>query len=893
MQSNKLKNTYIIFTCTFLLILPFVFLPFITGGRSFVWYLDGLDQHYPSLLYYGKLLRGLLTGRGFPMMDFSVGMGFDTITTMNYYVIGDPISLLSIFMTANNGVYFYTFLILFRFYLAGISFITLMKYTKRDGMGVILGAMIYVFSGYSLYAGLRHPFFMNPMIYLPLIIMGIEKVLKGKKPYLLITMVFITLISNFYFFYALTIIAVIYIIFRYFAVYRKNYNNIFTGLLWTGLKTGKYYLLGSALASVVFIPVLYAFSRNGRLGIKPGMVSGSNLYYQLKYYIHLFQGTVAPGISPGYWTVLSFSAVTIASIAVLICNKKYRQLQLIYLLSFIGLFIPAFGYFMNGSSYDSNRWCFVISLLTAITFTFTYEKLLHLEKKEKIILSAGIIVYGILAFLIPSARSVKWTFILLLVFLIIILLLQTRWFHDKKSLGGSIIFILVLISLGFNGYGLYSNLFHDNSKGSISNYSKEFLSNKDIKNTFNKGTLTMLKDIRDNSFYRIEIHGDKALNEALALGYNGVSAYFSLMDGTVTSYMKEQELLSQVTADRFHNMDDRSILDTLADVKYYITNKEANVPYGYNLLKEETSGDQKYYLYQNNYALPLGFTYKNYILKTDYERLSALEKQNAMLNAVVLDNNSDYAVKADQAVGASIKKLDVSISHDSKVSMENNMIDVKEAGATITMNFTSIPNSETYIRLGKFNINEKADIQYDLYAEGDSGVNKKINVRSAYVNSYFGKENYLINIGYSPNGQSRAVITFPEPMTFSYGSIEAYCVDMSNYSAQVKSLGNEDLTNIKMTRNKVQGDITLDTKGIMLLDIPYSKGWSASVDGVKQGILNANIMYMALPLEAGSHHIVLRYQTPYLKTGFLVSIIAFLILIGIIIYDRRTRIFIL
>jgi uncharacterized membrane protein YfhO len=773
MKKSFLKNSYFLYTCTFLLLLPFIFLPFISGGKTFVWQLDGLDQHYPALLYYGKLLRGILAGKGFPMVDFSVGMGFDTITTLHYYVIGDPICLLSVFMTAKNAIFFYNFLILLRFYLAGISFILLMKYDKKDGAGVVLGALIYVFSGYSLHACIRHPFFMNPMIYLPLILIGAEQVLKRKKPYLLIAMAFLSAMSNFYFFYALTIITVIYIVFRYFAVYRQKDRNTLIGLLQTGLKTGGYYLLGTALASAIFIPILYAFSRNGRLNVKPLMASGSYLHYEPLYYLKTFQGFFAPGLSPGFWTILSFSAITAVSTAVLIGNKKYRQFQVIYLLAFIGLFIPAFGFFMNGFSYDSNRWCFVISLLTAITFTYTYEKIFTLEKREKLILLAMVAIYGILAFVFPSLPIAKLMFFILLAVMLLVFLLQGKWFRDRRKISSSMIWMLVLFSLIFNGYGIYSRHFK--------NYAAEFLSKSEVISNSRKGPLVMLKDIHDKSFYRIETYGDKALNESMILGFHDVSGYFSLMDGDITSYLKDLEVLNQRTAYRFHNLDSRTFLDSLACVKYFVSKNAEAVPYGYQLVKKSASGSHSYYLFRNAYALPLGYTYDQYMLRGDYDKLSALEKQNAMMNAVVLDNGTDYAVKANLNTKSGITKLPVKIIPNSKVSIKNNVIEVKEAGAAITLEFAPQPNSETYIRLDNLNINLKKEILYDFKADGDLGVRKKIDVRNAYYNSYFGKKNYLINLGYSANGQGKAVITFPGAMTLNYGSIEVYSVDMSNY----------------------------------------------------------------------------------------------------------------
>jgi len=879
MRKPFFRNTYILYTCTFLFILPVVFFAFLSEGRTFVWGLDGLDQHYPALLYYGKLLRGLLAGNGFPMVDFSIGMGFDTITTLHYYVLGDPIALLSVFMNEANGPVFYDFLILLRFYLAGLSFLLLMKYVKRDGQAAVLGALIYVFSGYSLYAGIKHPFFMNPLIYLPLIIIGSEEVMKKKKPYLLVLMVFVSTISNFYFFYTLTIITVIYVIFRYFAVYRANYKNVFSGLLITGWKTGRYYLLGTAMAGAVFIPVLYAFSRNGRLNVRPGMVSGSFFLYEPEYYLTFVQGLFAPGVSPGYWTILSFPVIMAAVFAVLFSRKKHRQLQIAILLACGALCIPAFGYFMNGFSYDSNRWSFVIGLFAAVAFTFTYEELFRMEKKAMIILVSGIGILAVFAFAVPSGPIARITCAAVLLVALFLFLIQTDYFRKRPNISRGIVFALVLLSLGFSGYGYYSPRFSD--------YSKEFMKTGMVISRSGGGALDLLQYIQDDSFYRVETYGEKALNTSLTQEFQGVSGYFSLTDGNVTTYLKELEVLDQKTASRFDSLDGRTILDTLAGVKYFLTTEISTVPYGYSFVKDVNLDTHKYYLFRNDCALPLGYTYDSFILKEDYDQLSVLEKQDVMLHAVVLDQNTDYAQEMDLGTDSGIREIPVKAVPDANVLMEGNQISVKREGATITLEFDSMPDSETYIRLEDFGISDKENIMTNLRICLDSGLMNKVNIRSPYNNSYFGKENYLINLGYSVSGEKKAVITFPDTIHFRYGAISAYSVDMGNYTDQVSKLNQSGLRNLVQTDNQIEGDAVLEAKGIMVFSIPYSKGWSATVDGVKADLQTANVMYMALPLDAGNHRIVLKYQTPYLKAGECVSLAAILLFVTGAVYSKK------
>jgi uncharacterized membrane protein YfhO len=112
---------------------------------------------------------------------------------------------------------------------------------------------------------------------------------------------------------------------------------------------------------------------------------------------------------------------------------------------------------------------------------------------------------------------------------------------------------------------------------------------------------------------------------------------------------------------------------------------------------------------------------------------------------------------------------------------------------------------------------------------------------------------------------------------------------MKEYKNQVQALGRHSLQNIKTQNNKVEGDIVLDQKGIMVLGIPYSKGWSANIDGKRTKLLRANVMYSALPLIAGSHHISLSYETPYLRTGLLISLAAIAFWIEIAFFGKAAE----
>ena len=110
---------------------------------------------------------------------------------------------------------------------------------------------------------------------------------------------------------------------------------------------------------------------------------------------------------------------------------------------------------------------------------------------------------------------------------------------------------------------------------------------------------------------------------------------------------------------------------------------------------------------------------------------------------------------------------------------------------------------------------------------------------------------------------------------------------MNQYNQQVSLLKENILQDVSIKTNKISGNISLNKKKILCLSIPYSKGWTAYVDGKKTEILQANTMLMALPLSEGSHSVVLKYYTPGLKAGIIISLIGLVLCIIVSMCEKK------
>ena len=156
---------------------------------------------------------------------------------------------------------------------------------------------------------------------------------------------------------------------------------------------------------------------------------------------------------------------------------------------------------------------------------------------------------------------------------------------------------------------------------------------------------------------------------------------------------------------------------------------------------------------------------------------------------------------------------------------------------------------------------------------GGKGVSTRIfNFVTHRYQRYNGRTDFFINTGYSEKAKTTITLTFPERGKYAFDELYIFCQKMTDYDDQVNKLKENVLEDVDLhqagkSTSRVTGKITLDKAKVLCLSIPYSKGWTAKVDGKSAKLYQANSMFMGLPLEAGTHEIELVYKTPGSQLG--------------------------
>jgi len=78
--------------------------------------------------------------------------------------------------------------------------------------------------------------------------------------------------------------------------------------------------------------------------------------------------------------------------------------------------------------------------------------------------------------------------------------------------------------------------------------------------------------------------------------------------------------------------------------------------------------------------------------------------------------------------------------------------------------------------------------------------------------------------------------------------------------------------------NRVVALCAAQERGLAVFVEQFDRGWHATVDSQPARLLRANLIMRALPIEAGTHRIVLEFHTPGLGAGAVISVLSLLLL---------------
>ena len=907
MMNNRYIRFYFAYTILFLVMAFVIFRPFITNGISFVWNIDGWTQHYKALYFYSDWLKKI--GRALihdhrlsvDLYSFSLGYGSDIISTLHYYVVGDPICLLSAFVPKDKLIYFYDLSFYLRFYLAGITFSLYCFYMKqKNDAGIMAGTLLYCFPILIAKVQLHHPFFTNPFVYLPLLLIGVEMIIRKSSKMPFILAVFLSAVSNFYFFYMLVVLTVIYVFVRLGGLWKENQLQGTARLLVTYLVCG---LLGTLLSSAVLFPVLYLFRNGARMQISSNLQNElfySNYHYKT-FFFSLF--TIE--------SALCMTCVSFFCLVLLFMKGGNRQLKAGTIILFAIFLLPMGGRMMNGFSYSSNRWSFGLICLLAYIVVVMWDDLLGCSLREAaVVLGIFGLCFASMVYMYYSTN--RWDLLAMLRYVFILavcaglVMILPKFIHQKRIHAISslacliIVCIAVVLRLHF--------CFDPNWRNVVKEYTSKTKVQKYILPGLDKAV--METDDGKDSFFRYGApHAETRRNSTVISGLKGINYYWSLADGVENQYFMEMGLPTKNDFN-YRNVNDVTSLTDLASVKYYVIESKRGrrrmVPFGFenrNKVKEvRPEGTTLFSVYKNQYFLPLGYTYESVINDEQYNAMSYIERQNAVLQGIHIPDEEKVSDYAGTEPTQDYKELHYHIIASDGVKVEGNIYKTLKKDGIVTFELEdALPEAATSLMIKGIRftpIPETMEAYRTLLAvikliyneEDEDNISSIVQLGTDNYIRYSDRHDFLVNMGYSDVPKKTFSIEFPQEGTYKIEQLAVYNQPMDTYPRMLNKLREDVLEDTNIDGNTITGAINLDKDKILCLTIPYSTGWKARVNGKDTRIVRGNTMFMAIPLKKGHNEIRLSYCTPLLPQGLFCSAAGILLCIIIIILEKRKRV---
>lgn len=169
---------------------------------------------------------------------------------------------------------------------------------------------------------------------------------------------------------------------------------------------------------------------------------------------------------------------------------------------------------------------------------------------------------------------------------------------------------------------------------------------------------------------------------------------------------------------------------------------------------------------------------------------------------------------------------------------------------------------------------DEADIGSDVYVY----VNSKKGGNATVINNgktlKFELRSYqIICLGVYEGSPIELTVKYsdnPGASIFVYG----YQLDQAGYAQMVQTFADEQLEVSSYDSTSLTGHIEVKEDGLMFMSIPYAEGWTAIVDGKPAEVVSVQDALMGIKLEKGSHDVTIKYTPAGFKEGVMISAVS-------------------
>ena len=764
----------------------------------------------------------------------------------------------------------------------------LKKSTGKNDFTISAFGILYAFCGFFI-AYYWNIMWIDAMYLLPLIVLGIERIINKQKATFYIVMLAVSFFSNYYMSYMICIFAVLYFLVYFFSNYSikevlptkpiyvdddgEIYKRKVDDVLYSRFVTsGLLFALGSfvavGLAAVALLPTYFC--------LKACSATSGTFPADYQFYNNIFDflanhlSSLDPTIRSSGETVLPnvyCGIITVMLVPLYIfCDKikaKERAAHIILLaVFFLGFNLNYLNYIVHAFHFPNDlpfRFSFIYSF---VLLSMAYKALINIKSfSTKALLGSGVatILFIVLVQELGS-KNVQETTVYLSIAFVAVYTVVLGLMKKKEFAQSAVSLLLMCCVFAEVAVCDTDHFVMSQQKPNFVNGYTEFRELKE-----------KLDTVEGNDKYRMELTDINTLMDASWFNYNGVSV-FSSMAYEKSANLQHNLGLNSNYINSYVYAPQTPVYNAMMSLKYLVNNDGSMMN---GELFEEVAGNDSFTAYRNNYYLPIAYCVSDEVSKWITTGSNPFEIQN------------DYWTRATD-VGDVFKKIPAST-----YSTDN----IRDDEAILSENFTYYKDAvnESGSMVIKYEVPESENVY--LYADCKTAESISVSGTNGFSKTQDPDDPYVLDCGYYEKGEIITLeISIPADKESGYADIYAVGLDMNNFEAGYNKLAASTMDITEFTDNHIKGTVNVKATELVYTSINYDEGWEITVDGEKVEPIAIGGALIGIDAAPGIHTIEMTYKPKgfaigaIVSGGTLVALIVTLLIIHIVKKKRLAKI---
>ena len=838
---NNIKNNKYIYL-TFLLgiiIISIIFSiehisPF---GKHSTLAVDFYHQYGPML---SELYERVKNGSNL-IYSFTMSSGLPFFRNFLNY-LASPFNILLFLFKHENLLTGFSIIIGLKAVLSGtiFSYFITKKFKTKSPLIIALG-LLYSFQAYFI-AYYWNIMWIDGLVFIPLIALGIEKLVNENKKILYILSLSLMIITNYFIGYMLCIFSVIY-----FIIYLVSKTNIRE---WKTIlkKTGTFILcslIAGGLTAFLTLPLLSAITSTSATSDTTIPLSRYYSFGISEFIINHLTGVTSTVFSSDITNApnISCGIITIPLLILFIVSKEIKlKTKICYLSALLFLIISFFFApldFIWHAFHTPNDLPYRFSFIyTFLLLTISSYSLLNIKKNNiKDVIIATIISLGIILFAfffnIEQITNKMLIINAILIGIYFIIYLITKYYKYTTK-------IMAVIFIGVIGL---ENIVRVTNNWEIDQLISDFYMNY----PYMQSALNYIKNNESDKFYRVEQLDYMTLNDSSWYNYNGITSFSSMNYEKMAEFQRDLGIPGN-EINSFYFRTNTPIYNLMFNLKYIIGDPMDDIHFKNKVMTTH------YEIYENKFNLNLMYGVNKNIKLWELDDYNPIINQKEFIKYTTnIDNVFDRNILINEEIINS--NDDITLV---KYSYKNNYTNNYFYTNANNIKFFIINDILYYVDSMYETINYSFPELY--YYTSEEYNEKKI------INFFETKENIDIYVGYN---------------YYIDNQIKLHSLNENKFNEAYNILKNNEVKILDFKENKIKANINAKEDMTIYTSIPYDKGWTVYIDNKKIDTFQIGNALLGFDITKGNHNIKLIYTPKYLEIGTIISAISLIGLISI------------